>query len=63
MPVLLGAKEKVPLRLVVEKLPEEVTTKKRQKTRKYHNKKTITLRNTMNSWAAWCSSPMSGNKY
>lgn len=40
MPVLLGSKEKVPLRLVAEKLPEEVARKKRQKAREDRNKKT-----------------------
>ena len=39
IPILLGSKEKVPLRLVAEKLPEEVARKKRQKAREERNKK------------------------
>lgn len=40
MPVLAGAKEKVPLRLVAQKLPEEVARQKKEKARKDRNKKT-----------------------
>ena len=40
MPVLIGSKEKVSLRLVAEKLPEEVARNKRQKARADRNKKT-----------------------
>lgn len=40
IPVLLGSKEKLPLRLVAEKLPEDVARKKRQKARMDRNKKT-----------------------
>lgn len=38
--VLLGAKEKIPLRLVAQKLPEEVARQKKQNARKDRNKKT-----------------------
>lgn len=40
LPVLIGATEKIPVRLVAEKLPEEVARKKRQKARDDRNKKT-----------------------
>ena len=40
MSVLAGAKEKVPLRLVAQKLPEEVARQKKERARKDRNKKT-----------------------
>lgn len=40
IPVLIGSKEKLPLRLVAEKLPEQVARKKRQKARQDRNRKT-----------------------
>ncbi len=39
MPVLAGAKEKVPLRLVAQKLPQEVADQKKERARKDRNKK------------------------
>jgi len=39
MPVLLGSKEKLPVRLVAQRLPEEQAQKKRQKARNDRNKK------------------------